>query len=218
MNFASFKTVKTANERASVAGVARGQSFKLKYRKFISKKDKKESIETLFEIAKAKFTELNLENYGLIEIKDPESGVSYLATVDNDNATMLKRTNKLAEGAPKGKKFKSTKLEDSLRSAGIIVDTDENLGKSQFLDLNKVAENIDLGTTENPVKAYAIYEIVKGEDLRSDEEKAEDDAKEEIPVAEGSDAVAEEVEPEAEVQDEVAEVSNASQSEEEQDF
>lgn len=189
LNFSSFKTQKTANVRASVAGVARGQNFKMKFRKFVSKKNKAESVESLFEIAKDKFNEIGLETYGLIEIKSPE-GQSYLATVDNENATMLKRTEKLKGDAEKGKKFKSTILEDSLAKAGVI--TSEVTGKSQFLDLVEVGKDVDL----DGIHAYGIYEIVKGEDTRSDEEKDaeggedEDDATD-APAPQGN-AVAEE--------------------------
>ncbi len=176
LNFADFKVQKTANERASTAGVERGQNFQLKFRRFTTNK-KADGVEvskedTTFQIAIKKFDELGLANLALIQLKDAEGNpTKYLATVDNEHGTMLKRTDKLAADAEKGKKFKSTILEDTLEKEGLIK---QEVGKTSLLDLVKVADATDLGG----IQAHAIYEIVAGVDKRTDEEKAED-AKEE---------------------------------------
>lgn len=166
LNFASFKVQKSANERSSQTGVLRGQNFKLKFRKFKSGKDNKESIETIFTVSDEKFAELGLAEYGIVQLE----GTAYVAVVDNDNATMVKRTDKLKDGAPKGKKFKSTILEKVLLDSGVITD---EIGKTQFLDLVKVS---DATTLEGGLAVQAIYEIVKGEDKRSDDEKKSEDS------------------------------------------
>ncbi len=168
MNFSSFKAVKTANERTNTAGIARGQSFKLKFRKFISRKGGKEAVETSFYISNDKFTELQLAERALIQLVSPE-GVAYIATVDNDNGTMMKRTDKLAADAQKGKKFKSTILEDALIKQGVIED---KVGASQMLDLKEVATDQEVAG----IHAYQIFEVIKGEDNRTDEEKAAEEA------------------------------------------
>lgn len=168
LNFASFKVQKSANERTSQAGVPRGQSFKLKFRKFNSKNGGVTKIETIYTISDEKFAELGLESYGVVQLE----GTAYLAVVSNDDATMLKRTEKLKEGAEKGKKFKSTILDKSLMDAGVIEDKE---GLTQLLDLVKVADATTVGEGTSALQAHAIYEIVKAEDSRSDEEKAQDD-------------------------------------------
>ena len=167
LNFASFTVQKSANERSSLAGVTRGQNFKMKFRKFLSKKGGVNAVETIYTLSNDKFAELGLHDNGIIQLISPD-GKAYIAVVDNDSATMLKRTEKLSEGAEKGKKFKSTILDKALLASGVIEDKE---GTTQFLDLEKVGENVDLA---NGIKAVAIYEIIKGEDERSEEEKADE--------------------------------------------
>lgn len=165
LNFASFKVQKSANERASQVGVSRGQNFKLKFRKFNSKKGGENKVETLYTVSNEKWDEIGLENYGVVQLQDS----AYLAVVDNDNATMLKRTDKLKDGALKGRKFKSTILDKSLLDLGVIEDKED---VTQILDLVKVSD----ATTIGDMPVIAIYEIVKAEDTRTDEEKALEDA------------------------------------------
>ena len=182
LNFGAFKVQKSANERASQAGVARGQNFKLKFRKFNAKKGGEIKLDTVFTMSNEKFNELNLAEYGIIQLNAPEGTEGgYIAVVSNDDATMLKRTDKLAPDAPKGKKFKSTILEKALVTAGVIDDTLE--GTSQFLDLVKVADTTDLGG----LTAIAIYQIVKGEGSDDEDEVENTNAdNSEAPVSEGT--------------------------------
>lgn len=164
INFASFTVQKSANERASLAGVKRGQNFKAKFRKFLSGKTGEQKVETIYTLSNDKFAEMGLNENGIIQIISPE-GVPYIAVVPNENATMLKRTDKLAKDAEKGKKFKSTILDKALMSAGIIEDkTDE----TQYLDFVKVegSENTVLGN----FTAVAIYEVVKAEKQEGEDE------------------------------------------------
>jgi hypothetical protein len=172
LNFSTFSAQKTANTRSDVAGVPRGQSFKLKFRRFLKNTkgegDTKVRVEdTTFVIANDKFKELNLAELGLIQLNAPiEQGV-FLATVPNNDATMLKRTDKLKDGAEKGKKFKSTILEAALIEAGLISAEQ----KTYFLDLELVGEDVEV----DGIKAKGIYKIVEGEGEDTDEDKAEDD-------------------------------------------
>lgn len=168
LNFASFTVQKSANERSSLAGVTRGQNFKMKFRKFLSKKGGVNAVETIYTLSNDKFAELGLHDNGIIQLISPD-GKAYIAVVDNDSATMLKRTEKLSEGAEKGKKFKSTILDKALLASGVIEDKE---GTTQFLDLEKVGENVDLA---NGIKAVAIYEIIKGEEADEENEEASED-------------------------------------------
>lgn len=169
INFSTFSVQKSANERTSLAGVSRGQNFKMKFRKYNSKKNQVIAIETGYTIANDKWAELDLDNHGIVQLE----GTQYIAIVSNDDATMLKRTDKLKEGSEKGRKFKSTILDKTLIEKGIVEDKE---GITQFLDLVKVADATTLGEGEKAVQAVAIYEIVKAEDTRDEAEKASEDS------------------------------------------
>lgn len=170
INFAEFTVQKSANERVSLAGKARGQNFKLKFRKFLSNKGTEKKIDTVYTVSNAKFAELDLHNHGIIQVVSPE-GVPYIAVVSNDDATMLKRTDKLKAGSEKGKKFKSTILDGALLKAGIIEDKE---GTTQFLDLVKVADATKIGNLD----AIAVYQIVKGEGEDDEQEEENEEVTE----------------------------------------
>lgn len=167
INFAEFSVQKSANERASLAGVKRGQNFNFKFRKFNSAKGGEEKIETIYTLSNAKFAELGLDNYGIVQIVSPD-GKPYIAVVSNDEATMLKRTDKLAADAPKGKKFKSTILDKALIAAGILEDVTD---KTQSLDLVKVEGSDNAPLAGGKVAVGGVYEIVKGADIVEDEDE-----------------------------------------------
>jgi hypothetical protein len=165
LDFSNFKAVATANEKLGNR-TPLGQSFDFKYRKFMSEKGGKESIESNFTISNKKFDELGLSEKGLLQVIDPTTNITYLAVVGNDDAVMMKRTNKLAADAEKGKKFKSTIVEEALHAQGVIDTT--IVGDSQKLTLTLVAENVAIGS--KGIQASSVWEI--GKAVVTDEEKA----------------------------------------------
>lgn len=172
LNFSNLKLVKTANTRDNSHFLGtRTQNFSLKYKRFFGKNAKKEQIvNTSFTLSNAKFAELGMENFGMIQAV--EEGKAYLIKVGNDDAVLLKRTSKNEKGT-KGKVFKSTLLEKALAEYGVIDDT--KLG-SQKLDITLVegSEDIEIGG----VKVYGVYEISRSADQEQDETEKADDAAE----------------------------------------
>lgn len=187
LNFSGFKTVQTANTKES-ARVAKGQTFNAKFKKFKSTKGGVEKLETIFTISNKLFDEMSLAVYSMIQVISPE-GVTYLATVDNDNGTIVKRTGKLAVDAEKGRKFKSSIIEEALSKQGII-DLDL-VGTTQKLDFNKVAEATEAEPIEiDGTKVYAVYEVAKAADAELTEEEKAEDATEDPEAEEVTEAAA----------------------------
>ena len=106
-----------------------------------------------------------------MQITSPD-GVPYLATVDNDNATVLKRTAKLAADAEKGRKFKSSILENALIGQGTI---QEDSYKAQLLELSLVGQDTEV----NGILCHGIYAISSVETTADNEETDEDTAEDE---------------------------------------
>src|ERR1700758_2977870 len=123
-NFSGFKPVTKTYTKEGGFTTRTAVIFDMRYRRALSNNkvgDKKEPHEdAFFEIGKAKFEALGLNSTdkGIIQVVSPE-GVSYLAVVDNENATLLK-TSKKNEGKEKGKKFKSDIIETALEEQGLI--------------------------------------------------------------------------------------------------
>lgn len=160
-DFSNFKSVGTANEKVGNR-TPQGQKFEFKFKKFESKKGAKDgkapTIESNFVISNTKFDELGLADNGLMQIISPE-GKTYLAVVGNEDAVMMRRTGKLADDAEKGKKFKSTIVENALHAQGVI-DKDA-VGVNQNLTLIKVADATTIGSKQIP--ASSVWEVAKGE-------------------------------------------------------
>lgn len=188
LSFSNFTVQETANTRQSGRTFKRGQSFKFRFRKFIMDKGKEEErTETLFQLSNELFesTGLSSSANGGLQIVSPE-GVPYIAVVARDNGTFLKHSDKaIAAGNKKGTAFKSTILEDALVAQGLIVNDDSVIGKSQKLDLIKVAENVSIGA--KGIQASAVYQIVKDENTEevSEEDEAEAATDSESEVAAG---------------------------------
>lgn len=169
MNFdlANFQPVKTTNTRKDTK--PRGQNFKLRYRKFMSKLA---GLNFFIHVSDKLWDELGLEEKAMIQLSNPATNQMLLALVDNENGTIFNHSNKQKEsGMKKGRKFKSTIIEDALASAGLI---DVNLqDKSQKLDLVKVAENVEIGG----VHAYQVFQVVvdtvSGDDAEDEADNAE---------------------------------------------
>ncbi len=184
LNFSDFKTVATANEKTGNR-TPLGQKFDFKFKKFNSNKGVKNgaepTIDSNFVISNSKFDEMGLSEYGLMEIISPD-GIPFLAVVSNDDAVMMKRTGKLADDAEKGKKFKSTKVEDSLHAQGII-DKDA-VGVTQKLTLTKVADATEIG--DKKIAAQSVWAISKAEETEEDRAEQEREDANENTVSEES--------------------------------
>ncbi len=158
-NFDALESVDKANTKV---GTPRGQNFKARYRKYHSEKGKKEAIESKFYISNGLFAEMGLEEKGLKQLnqKDGSGKITnvFLAVVENDEAVILRKTEKGA----KGKSFKSTILENDLVAAGIL--EADVIAKSQRL-------SFELRGTNG--KGQSIYEIVRDTPFISDD--SEDD-------------------------------------------
>ena len=195
LSFANFTIQETANTRQSTAGAKRGQSYKARFRRFVADKNKEnERIETLFQLSNKLFDETQLSSvqYGGIQIVSPD-GVPYIAVVDRDNGTFLKQSDKaVAAGNKKGTAFKSTILEQALVAQGIINTDDALLGKSQKLDLTKVAEYVTIGEGAKAISAIAVYQIDKDSNtdaVDEDEEEGTVDSEIDGPIAGPENAV-----------------------------
>lgn len=179
MDFSNFKVIKKANERVAGSMSPREQSFKFKFKAFNSKDASGViGVKTLFAISKKLFNSLDLSNKGLVQLETEDTTKVFLATVDNQYATMLKRTEKLAPSSEKQMKFKTSILEKACTVAGLI--KPEAIGVNQNLDLVTVGENVVLeGITYYKVleivSDLTTEEIVDAEELTSEDDEAEDD-------------------------------------------
>jgi hypothetical protein len=178
INFSNFKVVETSNTKAGNFGGREALVYDMRYNRYESKAGKENgeapTQEFFFEVGKAKFEALKLDQkgFGMVQTVDPASGISYLAVVDNDNAVIFKTTAKNEKGE-KGRKFKSSIIEEALSQQGLI---DKNVvGKPQYLNLSLVegSEGVMLG---DKVKTYGVYEIQKGEEPVATEKAPEAEA------------------------------------------
>lgn len=186
LSFSDFKIQEKANTRQAGASYKRGQTYKMRFRRFVADKAKEnERVETIFQLSTDLFdsTQLSSVDYGAVQL----AGTSYIAVVGRNHATFLKQSEKAAaSGNKKGTAFKSTILEDQLEGAGIINRSDDALlGKTQKLDLVKVADNVTIGEGPKAIQALAVYEIVKDSntDAVNEEEEEEGTVDEEVPQA-----------------------------------
>lgn len=173
LNFSDFQAVDNTNKRTG-ATWKRGQNFDFRFRKFLSKKGtEKEAMDSFFHISDAKFDELGLAERAGRQIVSPD-GQSFIAIVDEENGTFWKKSTKSDGSAQaKGKKFKSSIIEDALNAEGVI---DLNVvGKEQKLTLEVVAENVTIGTGEKAFTAYAILKVGKGAESEESEGEDEDE-------------------------------------------
>lgn len=183
VNFSNFKPILAANTRTGVshrAGVV-GQTFNLKYRKFLAKdknSGKIDTVQTSFTLSNKLFEELNLADKNTGFLAAVFEGKAYLCRVENDNATLLKTTSKNEKGV-KGKSFKSSLLEQALLEQGVLVDT---IGLTQKLDLTLV-EGSETAVIGEGIQTSGIYEITKAADAElTDEEKAADSTENKVEV------------------------------------
>lgn len=174
LNFANFRVEKTANTKVGHSGPT-GQTFDFRYKKFISsKKDskgvKEDKEDSFFEFSIAEFNKLQLNDYGMIQTiaSAADGGQTYLAIVDNDKATIVKRTGK--NKADKGKKFKSSIIESALQTQGIIDTTKVGISQKLSLVLVEGSAGQMLGGT---IKTYGVYEVVKSTDTTPEADEVE---------------------------------------------
>lgn len=191
LNFSDFKAIETTNKRTGVTA-KRGQNFNMRYRKYVSKAGKPDETQDEFiHISDNLFEKFDLENRALRQIIDGASGQSYLAVVDDENATLLKRSKtKDGEEQGKGRKFKATVVTDALAAEGLI---DKSIiGDSQLLDVEVVAEDVVIGAGEKAFHAYQVLKVVKGAEVEtgSANDANDEDATEEAGDVQHSEAEA----------------------------
>ena len=164
MNFENLQGVEKANTKV---GTPRGQNFKMRFRKFNSNKGKVESIETKFFISDKLWDKLNLDTKGLKQFNDKNADGKvtkvYLAQVDNEDAVILRKTDKLKEGSKKGRNFKSTLLENALIEAGVL--------NADIIDTNQRLDLVEAGTD---AKGVTFYEIVVDAEQATDNDASEE--------------------------------------------
>lgn len=177
-DFSQFKPVTSTNTRKEAK--PRGQRFQFRYRK------DKTGQNSYFVTAEKVWERLNLDNKALIQLSNPTTGQTLLAVVDNDKGTIYNHSEKqAAKGLKKGRKFKSTIIEEALHNVGLI---DMNLlDKNQNLDLKEVATNVQIA---EGVTAYSVLEIVKDENTYAPLEAGElEDDEDEVGNVSASDSI-----------------------------
>lgn len=169
MNFNKLQSVDTTNDRKPRTGTGvRVQKYEgFKYtRGMRHDKDKKElGIEGKFFISNKQWAALNLDQYGLKQFTDSETGETVVAVVADENATMFKKSKK----SPSNKKSKSakwTRLEAALNKLGVI---DMNaLDVNQFINVNYLDTNSAVVASPvtmviNGITCVAVLSLTKGE-------------------------------------------------------
>ena len=162
LDFSSLKPVNKANTKE---GHPRVQNWSFRF----IKSETKKGVNGRFCVSNILWESMGLEQLGLKQFNNVVEGKVtevYLAAVENDIATVLKRTDKLSEDGQKGRQFKSTLLEDACAQAGII---DPESMDNQFLDL------VDAGEDEG----VHYYQIVQGEGSVTEVGKAKTEGSEE---------------------------------------
>lgn len=166
MNFENLTAVEKANTKV---GTPRGQNFKMRFRKFNSNKGQVESVESKFFISDKLWETLNLDVKGLKQFNDKdETGKItkvFLAQVDNEDAVILRKTDKLKEGSKKGRNFKSTLLENALVEAGIL--------NGDVIDTNQRLDLVLAGTNASGV---SFYQVVVDAEQATDNEVSDEEA------------------------------------------
>lgn len=164
-NFSNLKLVSTANTRTGVTG-PRGQNFKMRYKKFITKKNKTEAEDSFFEFSKELLAATGLSDNSLAarQALTPD-GKTFLVILPAEHGTIMKQKG----DRNKGSKFKSTVIEKALHEQGVIDST--VVGKSQLLDLVLKEENVEVMPG---IVAVKIYDIVKVEGDSNDVDAEED--------------------------------------------
>lgn len=176
-NFSNLKAVSKANTKV---GTPRGQNFDVRFRRATTKKGglTEPRIDTKFHISDKVWDALDLENKGAIQFVAPSGEVLFI-TCPNEEAILLKRTNKLEEGGSKGRNFKAEILETALVEAGVL--KAEVLG-NQFLKFEPTS-------VEGLPEGYTAYMIVVDPTDRSKEEMEENDAPSEGVVSDAAESV-----------------------------
>ncbi len=174
-NFSNLKAVSKANTKV---GTPRGQNFDVRFRRATTKKGGLEEarIDTKFHISDKVWDALDLENKGAMQFVAPSGEVLFI-TCPNEDAVLLKRTNKLEEGGSKGRNFKAEILEKDLISAGVL--KAEVLG-NQFLKFEPTS-------VEGLPEGYTAFVIAVDTTDRTKEEVEEAEAQNtELPTSPGT--------------------------------